>query len=229
MTIRYAKIPLAGEASTQNNDMNSQGNSRADSPLALYLREAECAVDGMTDAELNLAELKLRSQITALIHPPFRSHTADPLQLRSPYPKRDHANRKSYFVMGFCLAAAVSLLIRSEDDAVQNRWQIKGHIQPQVCEVTVFDDYGRLDQTDKGYRVNGERPVYVKSNCLGHPIVESFDGDRWRPRKVTQAVQRIITENDAFLDFREFVGQRLRLRLGHGVSEEFLLIRTPEN
>lgn len=191
-----------------------------DLDLRHYLVEAEKAIDGLSDEELDRLEVEIESSIRRLAKPkPI-------LQLLgSPPPKRKLPKAAVPAFSGILIAALALFFMQTEQQDSTANWVTKGSLESSVvCSLMMVQaDRSSPELTDSGFLVKVDLPVFLKTTCLKDLRLEVLENNKWITLEQVDSQDGFLAKNGKLIDLQNYKGKDLRIQSQEGVSEEFVI------
>ncbi|RYZ56112.1 MAG: hypothetical protein EOP07_13015 [Proteobacteria bacterium] len=179
--------------------------------LKEHLRAAEAQVDAMSDEELDQFEAEQQLIISSLVSPPRKSF------------------RKNFVLISVVLMAALTLFVlKVQGDDNLNHWNPKGLTSSSVCEISVLQQDKRIVlDSSSGFVVQSMTKIYLFTNCKGPVTIQSLERGIWVDKGFAESEKGLLVDKEGYIDFRNYLGEELRLKVANGMSEEFSLVTRP--
>lgn len=203
--------------------------------LKEHLRAAEAQIDALSDEELDQLEAKHEMAIASFLSSNNRSQIL-PFHSRHNSSLKKSSIRRNSTVVSVVLMSALTLFILKvkEDDTV-GQWTPKGlsssfssSSSSSVCEISVLQNDKRIVLgSSSGFVVQSLTKIYLFTNCKGSVTIQSLERGIWVDKGFAESQKGLLVDEDGFVDFRNYLGEELRLKVANGISEEFSLVTRP--
>jgi hypothetical protein len=190
------------------------------STLREHLRAAEARVDALSDSELDHAEADHQRALAAYLSQKEKSQSG-------------RSYRKSSPVLSFVIiAASLFALLRLREGDGPGPLTPKGGSSSDspVCEISVLQNDKKIvleSLASSAFVVQSLTKIYVFTSCKGPVTIESLERGIWVKKGFAVAEKGVLGDEYGYIDFRQYLGEELRLKVAHGTSEEFSLVTGP--